>query len=179
MNIELILQGKIVEKDGKKDIEYDNPKYRQQQINQFPVGCVVESIVRNKRRQRSKGQNAYWHKVCFPVISELTGFTPKEAKKVCKKKFIEPEIKSYRYKGKLMETEVPRGTSDLNVGEGWNFTQDLIKLAKMLGGKILTPCEAGYFCGRKDCEICMKRIREAENKIEYPEEEINPDDIPW
>jgi len=175
MKVEVNFEGKIKQSGKNKRLVLDNDKYFQKQIQSFKIGQKVEGIIKNKSYKRTKNQNAYWHKVCFPVIGELMGETSSEAKKICKAKFILPDIKKDPETGE--ELEIPRGSSDLDVSEAWEFTTAMITLAHFLGGKILTPCEAGYSCGRRECDICSQKFNV--DAVEYPDEDIDPDKIPF
>lgn len=162
MEIDLILQAKVFLKDGQKRLVFQKPDYYHQQIDQFKDQEIVEVQIKRISNKRSNQQNRYWHGVCFPILSELTGYTTNEVKELSKKLF--SPVKFLALKG--IDIEIQKGTSELNKDEGWKFTQDLIKLGADLGGRILTPCEAGYNCGRKECPICSKILKE--KPIEYP-----------
>jgi len=177
MKFELQTDGKVIESNGIKQIVFDNPKYYRKQVQSLHNDEKVSVIIKNKTKRRSKGQNAYWHAVCFPEIGERMGESPAEAKKICKSKFILPEIKKDPTNGE--ELEIQRGTSELDVDEGWEFTVHLISLAHFLGGEIKTPCEAGYICGRRDCPTCAEKIYENDSKIQYPKEDIDPNKTPF
>lgn len=155
--IKIRLRAEIVKDEtGKTRLKFENPNYYRQQVEQFKNDKHVIVTMENQKSQRTLKQNSYWHKVCFPIISELTGYTEIEAKAVCTALYIEPKIVEVNGK----EVEIRKGTSELSISEGVTFTMNMIELAKSLGGKILSSCEAGYFCGRLDCEICNKKIKE-------------------
>ena len=95
MKIEIILSGIIKFIGDKKRVVFDKPDYYHKQVGEFSEGQKVEITIKNKTKKRTKGQNAYWHAVCFPTIGELIGETSAEAKKICKKKYIAPSIKTF------------------------------------------------------------------------------------
>jgi len=152
--IELIISGKIIN----KKLIINNKTNYQYQINQFQENQEVDVIIRERKNQRSKNMNAYWHAVCFPIIGELMGETSAEAKAICKAKFILPRVKEDPMTG--AELVIQRGSSELDSSEGWKFTQAIMSLAHFLNGHIPTPCESGYFCGRRECDICFSQIKD-------------------
>lgn len=160
------LSAEIVEHQGIKNLAYSSPTNYYHLLERAPLGKYSVTI-ENKKSQRSGGQNRYWHKCCFPVIAELTGHTITEAKEICVKMFILPKI--VEVKGK--EYEIRRGTSELSVSEGVEFTDSVRNLAVELNGYIPVPCESGFFCGRRECDICSKKMNEEEHAQEdYPQE---------
>lgn len=168
MKVDLILQANIKIKEGAKKLTFKRPDFFRQQCNQFSEYDDLEVIIRKKKSKRSLNMNAYWHGVCFPILTELmSDYNEVETKKYCTQEFITPVIKKDPITGK--EKEIPRGTSDLDKSEGWNFGKKMIKLASQLGGLILDPCSAGYYCGRSECEICSKANEELDKNIPYPE----------
>uniref|UniRef100_A0A6M3XYS6 Uncharacterized protein n=1 Tax=viral metagenome TaxID=1070528 RepID=A0A6M3XYS6_9ZZZZ len=172
------LQGKIVKQNGRKKVEFEKPEYYRQQIEQYPESAKVEVEIRRKSGRRTNHQNRYWHKVCFPEWAEILGeFDEVESKAYCREKFIPVVVKKAK---NGQDIEIKRGTSDLDAYEGWKFTQKMIKNAALHGHIILTPCEAGYNCGRKECPICGKEIEKAEEIIDenYPTENNDPKQIP-
>jgi len=173
MKLEILIDGIVKTTDSRKRIVFDKPDYYQKQVSTLPDDQKVSVVIKNKTKKRSLGQNAYWHAVCFPVIGELMGETSGEAKAICKAKFILPKIKVDPQTKK--ELEIPRGSSELDAYEGWEFTTAMMELAHFLGGKILTPCEAGYVCGRRNCDVCAAKIQDS--GVEYPVEDIDPDKI--
>lgn len=164
--ITINLRAEVYEKDGKTRLAFANPAYYQHQISQFKNDKKVLVTITNLKSQRSLNQNSYWHGVCFPILADLTGFTESEVKKWCTKLYIKPTFKIL--KGK--EVEIPRGTSDLSKGEGVTFTNEIRAEAVELGGNIPTPCEAGFSCGRRDCDICSAKTDD--KVIDYPENNL-------
>ncbi len=161
--IDLILNAKVIDKDGQKRLVFEKPDFYYSQINQFNEGTNVEVEINRKSGKRSNQQNRYWHKVCFPAWAEILGdFNEVEAKAYCRDKFIPIKVKKAKNRQNI---EIKLGTSDLSVSEGWDFTQKMIMNAAVHGHKILTPCEAGYNCGRKECLVCNAEKTE----IPYPE----------
>ena len=175
MIIFINLSGTIKEQNGKKRLIFEKPDYYQSQIEQYPPETKVEILIESKSGKRSNQQNRYWHGVCFPVWAEILGdFNEVEAKAYCREKFIPVKTK----KAKNGQTiEIKLGTSDLNSYEGWEFTQKMIKNASLHGHYILTPCEAGYNCGRKECPTCGELMKKDE--LPYPEDNNDPEKIPW
>ena len=150
--MKIILRAKIINKDGQKRLVFENEDYYRDVVNRLNEHYPALVEIRNNLPRRSNQQNRYWHGVCFPIIAELTGYTEEEAKSVCKSLFLAPKILTI----KGFDVEIQRGTADLDKKEALDFTDKVRNLAVDLGGVIPTPCEAGYFCGRDDCEICNK-----------------------
>ena len=179
MKIQLILKAKVVEWQGKKKAKLENPEYYQQQIDQFYPGTDLEIIVKrkSKKQKRSNNMNSYWHKVCFLAWAEILGAEEmEEGKAYCSHKFIDTKVRK-NPQGK--EYEIKPTTSGLNLSEGWEFTERMIKNAALHGHIILTPCEAGYNCARKNCETCNKIAEETSEEIDknYPTENDDPSKI--
>ena len=149
--VKLRLRADVVS-DGENGVRlaFKNKDYYRQQVQQLrghkKAFITIESVGGSKR---SLNQNAYWHGVCFPILAEMTGFTEDEIKQVCKQRYIKPKYKELN--GTMVK--IQRGTSDLDKVEAVEFTEKLMGLAQELGGKILSPCEAGYYCERP--ELCV------------------------
>lgn len=74
--------------------------------------------------------------------------------------FIAPKIVEVGGK----EIEIGKGTSELGKAEASEFIDSVRQLAVELGGYISTPCEAGYFCMKKECDICQKEMERVSGK---------------
>jgi hypothetical protein len=150
MKVELHLKATVFEKDGiVQRIGFDNPTYYRQQLQQLKGHRYASVVIKGLKRQRSGRQNAYWHGVCYPILAELTGHTEAEVKELTKQMFLKPRIVTIRDK----EYELRTGTSDLNVAEGVEYTDNLRQLAVELDGYIPTPAEAGYHQGNESEDI--------------------------
>lgn len=163
MKVKLRLYANIVEENGRLRVAFKNPAYYQQQLSQLSKDKSVIVTIENQQSTRSRQQNKYWHGVCFPILAELMSLNETEAKEICIEEYILPKV--ITFKGK--ERELRRGTHELSKSEGVLFTDNIRQLAVELGGYIPTPCESGYFCGRRECDICAGKI-DAPSTYEYP-----------
>lgn len=154
--MKIILRAKIIEEQEQKRLEFVNPDYYKDVVNRLSSLHPVLVEIKNERPRRTGQQNRYWHGVCFPIIAELTGYTNEEAKALCRAMFLEPKF--LEVQGRQIQTQ--KGTAELDKKEAMDFTDKIINLATELGGTILSPCEAGYFCGRDDCSICQAELKQ-------------------
>lgn len=161
MKIKINLRAKVINEDGKVNLKFLNEAYYRQQLSQFKWDKWVTVTIDNQKSQRSGQQNRYWHGICFPILSDLTGHSQIEVKAIVSQMFIEKKVVSL----KGTQYEVRKGTSELSVGEGVDFTQNLKELANELGGEIPSGCSAGYNCWRSDCDICVELMSEIDNNI--------------
>jgi len=170
--IELKLRAEVIknEKTGKVHLSFKNPAYYHQQVNQLANDKYALVTIENARSKRSNNQNSYWHGVCFPILAELMSVNDTDAKELCVEDYILPKV--IHIKGK--EREIRRGTSGLSKSEGILFTDNIRQLAVELGGYIPTPCEAGYACGRKECDTCNPMTSEP-RPTNYPQENAKAD----
>lgn len=146
------------QKTGKTRLAFKNEDYYRQQVDQFKFDKYVVVTIENKRSQRSPQQNNYWWGVCYPIISEATGFTVNEVHEWAKQTFMKPKIIRI---GKV-EAAITASSTQLSIGEGVDYTDAIRDFAEhKLDAYIPTPCEAGYFCGRDDCPVCMKEMDSA------------------
>lgn len=149
--MKIILRAKVINKDGQKRLEFENPDYYKDVVNRLNDNYPALVEITNNIPVRSGKQNRYWHGVCFPIIAEMTGYTNEEAKELCKSMFISPKFLEINGR----QVQITPKTSTLDKKEATEFTDKMRNLAIELGGVIPTPCEAGYFCAREDCPICQ------------------------
>jgi len=148
--VKIRLRAEIVKEKGRVRLVFKNPAYYHQQVSQFKFDKHVLVTIENERSQRTPNQNRYWHGVCYPILSDLTGYTLKEVKKVTKflcfpEKIIEKEIFG---RATVIEPE----SSKFSKGEGVVYTRFLREKAEELNGYIPFVCEAGYWCNPDLCE---------------------------
>lgn len=165
--IEIKLRAEVIKdpKTGRIRLSFKNPAYYQQQISQLKNDKIAMVTIENLRSQRSVQQNRYWWGVCYPIIAELTGYTEKEVHEWARGAGLPPKI----VKIGRREVETTKSTTELSVGDGVAYTSFLRQTAVDLGGYIPTPCEAGYSCGRPECDVCNPMVADTVAKIEYPE----------
>lgn len=158
----------LTDDKGKVTISFKNPAYYRQQVQQLKGKKRAIITIESEEKQRSVAQNAYWHGVCFPILAPLCSLSEAEVKELCVKKFILAKV--FTFEGK--EYELRKGTKDLSKIEGIEFTDNLFNFAIELGGNIPTPCEAGYACGRRNCDTCSPMIADQGIKTYYPENNL-------
>jgi hypothetical protein len=146
-------------------LAFRNPAYYQHQISQLKNDKVAIITIENMRSQRTPQQNKYWWGVCYPIIAELTGYTEKEVHEWARGAGLPPSTVQIGARTR----ETTKSTTDLSISEGVAYTEFLKQTAIDLGGYIPSPCEAGYACGRKECEICNPMEADTVQKIDYPE----------
>lgn len=148
--IKLKLRAKVEVEDGKAKLVFTNPNYYQQQVDQFKGEKYVTVTLENQKSQRSQAQNAYWHGVCYPILSDLTGFTTAEVKKATKALCFPDSFEKKVVMG--VPTSIEPTSANFSVSEGVEYTRFLQEKAIELGGRIPYVCEAGYYCDPKLCE---------------------------
>lgn len=141
--------------DGRIKVVFESLKFYKWQINKsFKDGDVLTVSVENKKSQRSKSQNNYWWGVCYPIMAEETGHTSEEIHEIMKAMFLPKKFVAV----KGIEFEITKSTTKLSIGEGVEFTNKIRNFsAQELKAHIPTPCEAGFFCGRPECEVCNSK----------------------
>ena len=156
-----------IDKKEKAKIIFDNRNYFDFMIGKkFKDKEKVSVKVANRQKKRSPAQNSYWWGVCYPIIAETTGHTIEEIHEIMKIMFLPKKFVVI----KGIEFEISKSTTKLSVDEGVEYTKKIRMFsAQELNANIPTPCEAGYFCGRKECPTCSE-TQTKETKLEYPEE---------
>ena len=169
MKIELTFNA-VIDKNGKSKIIFDNRNYFDFMIGKFKDKEKVSVKIENRRSKRSLAQNSYWWGVCYKIIAETTGHTPEEIHEIMKIMFLPKKF--ILIKG--IEFEISKSTAKLSVGEAVEYTDKIRNFASQeLNANIPTPCEAGYFCGRKECPTCSE-TQTKETKLDYPVYEGEP-----
>jgi hypothetical protein len=90
-------------------------------------GKEIEIRLAKRRRQRSLGQNAYFHGVCLPMIAEACGYDRSELGQVkdgLKAKFLTVRTLTGRAGDGENTLHLVRGTSDLDTHEFTIFIED-------------------------------------------------------
>lgn len=116
--------------------EWKNPDYIRVNLPKLEGKKGVLTI-KEKWNQRSLPQNNYIH-LCFEVIGEYMGENPNEVKRIMKGLF-SPKVEKKFGDRRLM---VPKGTSDMSVGEMQQFELEVSAEAGRLG--VLLPDREEY-----------------------------------
>ncbi len=103
---------------GKKDIKYLHPNYRQREMDHYRVGDKVLSKCTNMKQKRSVAQNNFMH-LYFSLLAMAHGHdvTTEDVKNWAKGKHLSKGITEVFGN----KTRKVRGTSDLTVGEMIEF----------------------------------------------------------
>ncbi len=92
--------------------------------------CEVTFTIEKAHATRSSAQNAFFHAVIVPMVSDRTGYTPKEAKELLKAKCLPHDLAESGENGRLIDGLVLGGsTAKLNVLQFIDFMDECVRYA--------------------------------------------------
>ncbi len=92
--------------------------------------CEVTFTVEKSHATRSSAQNAYFHSVVVAMVSDRTGYTPKEAKELLKAMCLPHDLAESGENGRLVNGMVIGGsTAKLNVLQFIDFLDECVRYA--------------------------------------------------
>ena len=116
--------------------EWKNIDYMRANIPKFE-GKNGTCIIKERWNKRSLSQNKYmW--LCFEVLADYTGHTAEEIHIICKGLYCPKKEIRFKLSHKYM---IPKGTSELTVGELVEFMLGVTSLASSLGCILPDPTE--------------------------------------
>lgn len=102
--------------------------------------------------KRTNAQNRfYW--VYLRIIENETGNSSNDLHEYFKRVLLPPRFITIKNKErKDLEVKIPASTTKLNKIDMGEYME---KICAETGVPIPNPCENGYFCGKKTCNICQ------------------------
>lgn len=92
--------------------------------------CEITFTVEKSHATRSAAQNAFFHAVIISMVSDRTGYTPKEAKELLKAKCLPHDLAESGQNGRLIDGLVIGGsTAKLDILQFIDFMDECVRYA--------------------------------------------------